>query len=72
MRFSLSPNRNEMAESWGCIVVSMTRAKTRLQIRVDSPLLTAWAPKQPGRIEKRVNVDALRLKSNLLKIVSTA
>ena len=50
-----------MTESLGCIIVSTKQAKTRLQTLL--LLLTAQAPnKQSGRIEKRVNVDALKVK----------
>ena len=58
-----------MTESWGCIIVSIKQAKTRLQTLL--LLLTGLAPnKQSGRIEKRVDVDALKVKGNLLKAVS--
>ena len=58
-----------MTESLGCIIVNTKQAKTRLQTLL--LLLTAQAPnKQLGRSEKRVNVDALKVKGNLLKVMT--
>jgi hypothetical protein len=69
---SLSLNKTEMIESWGCIVVKHEtgqEAPSNLS-KLSSSCSPLRALASSHAESKSVNVDALKIKGNLLKIVS--